>query len=323
MNSLTGIKELITNFPQILQGPSLGLIITRVLELLMDVEHKIRITVVHLLSDIFRELPSHYLIPFYDILNTHVACAMTHRELPIQQDSLKFINVMIEFAPDAVKRKFPTLIKNFIRIISGYKYDHHSKGVFSKNSKRDLEKSKIEMFSKFYQLLEAMYSVPEDIQKSEKNDIEVLSNKCRFELRNHNNLYKRIPDLSSLFKNSQSCQFVSEGQHLNEFQVQISDIMPVLFDIWAEFATTGESDKFTSECQLTEGVAELLEIILEIILLLYEKILAMKSQHLVRLFDSNLSSDDLELQIFKNFCLLFNLFSLFAFYFLVFFINLF
>lgn len=282
LNSLNGIRELITNNPQILGGPSLRNTILKILELLIDIEHKVRKTAINLLNEILSQLPTHYIIPFYDILNVHVSCAMTHREISIQQDSLKFIGIVIEQAPDALKRNFPVLVQNFLRIISGSKFGQHVEIASSKKFKQDIVKSKIESLTKFYELLNAVYSNRKTIDENVNKIIEIKSQENRFDIKSLNTMYKTIPDISSLFKRSKTDNFTSLEEHYNEYQSLVSGIMPLMFDTWTEFGPSEKKDNFTMECLLTESSAQLLYIILQIILLLYEKTTEQNDAQLVR-----------------------------------------
>ncbi|KAK6628643.1 hypothetical protein RUM43_002458 [Polyplax serrata] len=297
LNSLNGIKELITNYSQILMGPSLRIIVTRVMELLIDNEHKLRTTAISFLDDLFNQLPSHFLIPFHDLLNVHVCCAMTHREVSIQQDALKFVDVMIKHAPQAVEKNFPNLVQNFVRILSGYKYGHHLEVKASKKAKGDLEKSKTEVLQRFYKLLRIVYSETNNTDDNSE-EYEVSSKKPRFELRKVDNPYTKIPDLS-LFKVLNMSQNIMGSKASDKHKEEISVIVPILFDIWAEFAPNSKSDEFTSECLLTDSIAQLLQVILQIFHLLYEKAVQHGSGQLESWFVSTYS--DKFFKVMRNF----------------------
>lgn len=278
---MAGLKELIHSRPDVLEGPSFRNIFTKVLALLIDIEKKVRVAAIDLLQDIFRLLPSNSFKPYMNLLNVHLACAMTHREIAIQQDSLVFMGTILNYAPEVIRQNFLSIFQNFIRIINSHKYGHHSQLFFSKKSQKDMETLAIDTFDKFFRFFNVFYGISQVKDDSNLNNFEIESSLYRFDLKSLRRSFTETPDLSSLFKKSMTSSNVIIEVNASELKTQASLIMPVLFDTWKELSPSKEERQNTSESFLTNIQGKLLLNILEIILLIFENIVKLKDSNLV------------------------------------------
>ncbi|KAL0279956.1 UNVERIFIED_CONTAM: hypothetical protein PYX00_001396 [Menopon gallinae] len=295
LNGLNGIKEVLANYPDVLKGPTLKTTVMKVLECMTDTEKKIRTAAVNLLDNIFTQLDQTQISTFHELLNIHLACVMTHRQVEIQKDALKLTDIIIKHAPDAIRKNFKIIITNFIRILSSYKYGAQSEILLTKGSKKDLEENRISIFQRLSKILCVCY--PSQSKECEDKLVINAKDAKDFSKRLFTRHLNKTPDLSEIFR-PQGRMFNKEAfdDFEDDFKLLVSQVMPLLFESWAEFSPRIENNGFFEECVIKDSTAKLLTSILDIIVMLYDRSLCMERDDVKKLFVSSYSN-----QIIKSF----------------------
>lgn len=280
LNGLNGIKEVVVNYPHVLTGPSLKSTVMKVLECMTDLEKKVRTTAVSLMDTIFTHLKETQMVTFHELLNIHLACIMTHRNVEIQKDSLKLTDIIVKHAPDAIRKNFKIIMTNFIRILSSYKYGAQSEILLKKGSKKDLEENRIAILQRLSKILLVCYPSPS--KECEEKLVVSAKNAKGFSKRLFTRHLSKVPDLSEIFR-PQGKMFNKEAfdNFEDDFKFLVSQVMPLLFDSWAEFSPQTASNGFFEECVVKESTAKLLALIIEIIMMLYDRSLNMERDDVV------------------------------------------
>lgn len=279
LNALKGIEELIINFPDVLQGPSLRSILHNALILVCDVESKVRKSVANLLTTLFNCLNEDQIASFHESLNVHLDCAITHIDVKIQRDSLLLLDVIIKYAPEIIKQNHRTIIRNFTRILSAYKYGSQSEILLTKGSKGDLAVSRTQILNRLYEMLMIIYpaSMSNAAQVKEIKASETPS----FSIRTVTKQYREVPNMSIIFNKYHKTSEIN--QEPCDISCLTSGLMPLLFEIWAEFSPVFQNDGFIRECIISESTANLMLVLLQIIELIHDKNLEHEDETLVSL----------------------------------------
>ena len=99
-----------------------GNLLESICPLFVDRDYKVREASMLLFKTVIK-LPGiknkkHILIPFYELINVHLSCAMTHLLEKIQYSSLRLLDLLIENIPDLIIENPLNIFENFIDQIS-------------------------------------------------------------------------------------------------------------------------------------------------------------------------------------------------------------
>ncbi|XP_022307369.2 testis-expressed protein 10 homolog isoform X3 [Crassostrea virginica] len=117
MDAVSGLRELVTTFPEILEK-QLAQVMERVSQLMVDKESVIRSALIKLFQQITPLVGVDKMRPFFPVVSAHVCCAMTHIYEDIQSDSLKILDIFLEYYPSLIMDRSSQIIPNFIEQIS-------------------------------------------------------------------------------------------------------------------------------------------------------------------------------------------------------------
>ena len=120
MNALINIKEICVNNSEFLLA-EIGILLENLCPLFINRDYKIRETSILLFRTIL-SLPNirekNIIMPFYDLIDIHLSCAMTHLIEKIKYSSLKILDILIENLPDFLLLKPYKIFDNFLDQIS-------------------------------------------------------------------------------------------------------------------------------------------------------------------------------------------------------------
>ena len=95
-----------------------SLILSRLLPILTEREGKLRNPAIKILQAIFRT-SGQWLEPLYQVVSVHLCCALSHIEINIQFGALRFLDTLIESAPELVRRHSNQILPNcYLRFLS-------------------------------------------------------------------------------------------------------------------------------------------------------------------------------------------------------------
>ncbi len=118
LNSLKEISNADSNFVMM----EMGSLLENLCPLFIDRDYKVREAAILLFKTVI-SLPNlinkkDIMIPFYELINAHLSCAMTHVVDKIQYSSLKLLDVLIESMPNLIIQNPFNIFENFIDQIS-------------------------------------------------------------------------------------------------------------------------------------------------------------------------------------------------------------
>ncbi|XP_056618084.1 testis-expressed protein 10 homolog [Triplophysa dalaica] len=130
--ALVGLRELLSAHPTLVEQHT-SAILSEVAALFTDKDGTVRAAVVRLLRFVAQCIPVERVAPFFPLLSAHLTCAMTHISESIQEDALRFLDVLLEHFPGLLSQRHNVLLASFLELISQRrmgKKDKSAKGGF-------------------------------------------------------------------------------------------------------------------------------------------------------------------------------------------------
>ncbi|GJQ85922.1 hypothetical protein Trydic_g21773 [Trypoxylus dichotomus] len=129
------LKELILRENGEFLKQNLASILKRVCPLVLDIESKVRSEAIKVIRAILQSSSSVNVTSFFDILSSFLRCAMTHIELNIQEDSLNYLDALLDYVPELIAKDSHKILLNFFTLISKLKNDSKHARTLSENLK--------------------------------------------------------------------------------------------------------------------------------------------------------------------------------------------
>ncbi|XP_077867461.1 testis-expressed protein 10-like [Saccoglossus kowalevskii] len=239
-DSLLGLKDLFVQHPQQISN-HLSNVLEHVSSLFTDSEHDVRRTAIGLLQYIFPHLSANQVSPFFGILNSHLCCAMTHIFEDIRFDSLKVLDLVLQYFPELVTKHSNQLVPNFVNQISKSSGAAKSSRILTVNpsSKLSSQKWRRKVLQRLYQFLKALLE--------SQNKTTSLNNKagqCIVKWDNMKSVHVQVfsapePKSTPIFTlrstsrlgKSTEDEYLSRPEELLGF---IRNLVPILLQIWVE-----------------------------------------------------------------------------------------
>ncbi|XP_044742724.1 testis-expressed protein 10 homolog [Chrysoperla carnea] len=265
--ALIGIRELISAYPTELIEKHLNALLENVTRLTTDIESSVRKQCYKVLPDILSSVPAVKIAPYYNLLISYLCCAMTHIKQNIQEDSLIFMDILIQKTPTLFPNYFIKIFPSFLNLISKVHNESKLDRKLSTtlNSKQTTVKWRTKVLQRLEDLLNAV--VFKDNNRDLLNIKEVYVDKkydksCYnfFALYNYNILQSNVP--LSMFC---TVNTLNHGEDVLLKSVNI--IIPLLFAIWIECKPNDENFQF--ESALSDEALSTLNHILKILKLIW------------------------------------------------------
>ena len=157
------------------------------------------------------------LIPFYNLINVHLSCAMTHSVENIQYTSLKLLDILVENLPDLVRMNAYSVFDNFIAQISNSNLKGNKRQL--KNDPYKLTSTQTWRHNVLSRLYKMLVIVSASFSKNSKNStISEHSQEENIQLDFFNNKTREVSKLSIIpinFDSSRQC-LITLNSNLNE-----------------------------------------------------------------------------------------------------------
>ncbi|KAF0348295.1 Pre-rRNA-processing protein IPI1 [Gigaspora margarita] len=158
-DSIQGLRDFFHKHPSILSR-SLSTIVNPLSRLLVDDDRGVRRSLLAFFTEFFLKVQKFELRPFLPLLIIYTCSAMTHIYDDIRTDSIKFMELWLEIAPDVVVNEFwQRIVPNYIRLLTMDTSINVNSSV-SNIIKNSIDKNqfwpqeiKIEILSSFHKLL--------------------------------------------------------------------------------------------------------------------------------------------------------------------------
>ncbi|KAL1464962.1 hypothetical protein WDU94_004560, partial [Cyamophila willieti] len=122
-DGLSGLFEIVTLNPTSLIKSHFSSILDSVSPLMLDISGNTRKAVVKLLSAMFSQLTEEELSPLFEIIVRYLACAMSHMDPGVREDSLLIIDILLEQCP-LLTANHRSLLPHFLDMISSQTRSH-------------------------------------------------------------------------------------------------------------------------------------------------------------------------------------------------------
>ncbi|KAM3964951.1 testis-expressed protein 10 [Aphomia sociella] len=272
-DALVGLKELAGNHPEVLDQ-NLGPLILGITPLLLNIEKVVRHESLKALHTVLSNINLVKIEPFFDIMSTYLRSAMTHIDGRIQEDSLLFLDLLLQCTPQKVAQDFHKILPNFLDMISKLRVDTKPGRTLTVNLSSQLTTVKWRV-KVLHRLKDYLHKFVEykNVYKKIKPSVQVTHIFDERKL-NHfsltNSIYTSIchvPCFSS--KHSQDTILLDEVEKLKEYT---DTLMPLLFETWLEVCPKSNSERNNMETVISEDAASLLKHILEVLSLIWDLI---------------------------------------------------
>jgi pre-rRNA-processing protein IPI1 len=120
MDAISSIKEIFNSNFEFVSG-EIGILLENACPLFINRDYKIREASIVLFKTILttpKIKDKTIFIPFYELIDVHLSCAMTHLVEKIKYSSLKLLDILIEHLPDFLIAKPYKIFENFLDQIS-------------------------------------------------------------------------------------------------------------------------------------------------------------------------------------------------------------
>ncbi|KAJ1768840.1 rRNA processing protein [Coemansia sp. RSA 1813] len=114
--ALTGMADLLSLHPQLV-STELGPIIEGTVRLIVDNEPVVRKNLLQLYGKFLRQVSTRDLVPFVQLLVVFTCSAMSHILEDIRADAVKFLDLLVEIAPESVTQFSSRVLPNFYSLL--------------------------------------------------------------------------------------------------------------------------------------------------------------------------------------------------------------
>ncbi|KAF3421246.1 hypothetical protein E2986_05235 [Frieseomelitta varia] len=276
------LKEILSEHSFKLLSSQFGPLLQGVCALSLDKEKDIRRNSLKVLSLILGPISNDQLNPYSDVLISYLRCSMTHIDPYIKEDSLLFLDVLVQNCSNILAKNSYKVLPNFLDMISKL-HTEIKPGrllVTTLNSKNTNIKWRIQVLER----LATMFSSMVTYFKSQES-ISYSDESAKFITVNKNIRY--IPTYTNI--NFQNCEIdfekindveknnIDNTSDADEFVKYIELLMPLIFDSWVEVCPDKKNaDNFvvfisTETLELLKSIITIIQLIIECIDILHTK----------------------------------------------------
>ncbi|XP_072748288.1 testis-expressed protein 10 [Anoplolepis gracilipes] len=277
--SLRQLKDILLRYsPKILHS-QLSSLLRGVAALSLDKEKEVRRDSFHALNLILSPISNEQLTPYREILISYLSCAMTHIDSHIKEDSLLFLDVLVESCGSVLAKDSYKILPNFLGMICRL----HSEIKPGRQLTTTLN-SKSTNIKWRIKVLKRLANVFTSIVNYEKLSTSVRSSTSSTMVIEAKRYTKYVPiynDNSTEIckidfdKDLSSEKNFEETLSKEEFVKYVNLLMPLMFDIWLEVYPDEKIENYTETiisseaAALLKNIIEILESIIEYIDMLY------------------------------------------------------
>lgn len=197
-----------------------------------DLDSDVRIALLNLLDFILTTTTPNEVEPYFLLLVNHLNCAMTHINEDVQLSSLKFLDVLIKYAPENMQVNYRLVLDNLLGLIVSYSKDSQSKAKVTvvADGKFASRSSKNKVLQQVYHVLNILYGEDTPNQGVFENHSTVAF-PCP-----HIAVFDNCAQLPSLSRFNFSVNPTSNSAPSTNISLQslMETIIPALLQLWIE-----------------------------------------------------------------------------------------
>lgn len=269
------LKDILLQHPLEILSSQLSPLLQGISALSLDKERNIRKDSLKVLNFILSPISNEQLAPFCDILISYLRCAMTHIDPNIKEDSLLFLDVLVQNCSSILAKSSDKVLPNFLDMISRM-HTETKPGrqlTITLNSKNTSVKWRIKVLERLSNMLGSVINY----KKLEKAQHYTSVTKVIHvtEETKYIPLHRQISDEDYKIKFDDFVNFENNTKEksvdADELIKYISVLMPLMFDSWIEVCPEEKITK-VSEMIISNEASYLLKHIVVIIQLIIEYI---------------------------------------------------
>lgn len=232
----------------------------------LDKVKDVRASSYRALDFILRHISSQHLIPLCQVLTSYLSCAMTHIDPCVKEDSLLFLDVLVQNCDSVLARESYKILPNFLSMICRLHNEIRpgTRLTTTLNSKSTNVKWRIKVLERLANMFISIVNYNKFYVNTQSNELPISRVKkyARY-IPIYSNDYKIFEinldkDLSSIG----SC--MKEPLPIKEFMKYVGLLMPLMSDIWLEVCPDGKVESYT-EITISNEAAALLKNIVVIV----------------------------------------------------------
>lgn len=267
--TLRQLKDILLRYPPKVLLSQLNSLLRGVAALSLDREKDVRRDSLHALNLILGPISNEQITPYCNILISYLSCAMTHIDSRIKEDSLLFLDVLMENCGSVLAKDSHKILPNFLGMICRL----HSEIKPGRQLTTTLN-SKSTNIKWTIKVMKRMANVFTSVINYEKHCTNVHLNAPLTMLLESKRYTKYVPIYSS--SPAQICKidldkdlsseksYTEETFSVEEFIKYVDLLMPLIFDIWFEVYPNERIENYT-ETIISSEAAMLLKSIIEIL----------------------------------------------------------
>ncbi|XP_011496792.1 PREDICTED: testis-expressed sequence 10 protein homolog [Ceratosolen solmsi marchali] len=234
-NAIRELKEIVSQHTVDILNVQLSELLKGISALILDKEKAIRRESLKALNLILNAVSKDQLIPFCNILISYLTCAMTHINQNIMEDSLLFLDILIQYCSNFLASNGHKILLYFLDMISKLQIQAQpGRQLITKlNSKNTSIKWRIKVLNSLQHFMLSIVNNRKCIQKS----LPIYSSKVHYV---KDNDFFPIYSSNSLQTCSINFEDIRTYKKLNRFvdldslQNYIDSLMPLMLDSWLE-----------------------------------------------------------------------------------------
>lgn len=284
--AIRDLKEILSDHSIEVLNVQLNVLIKGIAALVLDKEKAVRRESLKALNLILSPISKEQLIPFCNVLISYLTCAMTHIDQNIMEDSLLFLDILIQHCYNFLANESHKILLYFLDMIS--KLHSQSKPgrqlTTNLNSKNTNIKWRIKVLNSLHLFLLAIVQN----KKNSANNCSLQSSKVYHvtEGNDYFPIYSPIHLQADLLqiKSSYPGDKINKQLELETLQNYIKSLMPLMFDSWIEVCPKKVSPE--AKLSISDEAASLLKCITSIIQSIIELLELLESEKETLLFRS-------------------------------------
>ncbi|OXU28243.1 hypothetical protein TSAR_010769 [Trichomalopsis sarcophagae] len=265
-DAIRELKDILSQHAADVLNVQLNELLKGIAGLVLDKEKAIRREALKALNLVLSPVSKDQLLPFCNILISYLTCAMTHIDHNIMEDSLLFLDILIQHCNSFLADNSQKILLYFLDMISKLRSQAQPGRQLTTNlnSKSTSMKWRIKVLNSLQQFLLAIVQN----KKNAKANTTVFSSKV-YQVQDKNGYYPIYTPISLQtcpinVTTTHSYSKINKSLDLEALQNYIDLLMPLMFDSWIEVSPKSQNSSYV-QLPISEEAACLLRCITSII----------------------------------------------------------
>lgn len=288
-DALRQLKDILLRNPPKSLHSRINSLLHSIAALSLDKEKDIRTSCFHTLNFILGLISKEQLTPLCEILISYLSCAMTHIDPRVKEDSLLFLDVLVQNCSSALAKDCQKILPNFLGMICNLRNEIRpgARLTTSLNSKSTDVKWRIKVLKRLANMFVSILNYRKLCRDAQSNvPLIVRTKRYTRYIPIYSDDVPRFCQVNLDEDVSLMCNRTKEILPIEEFVEYVGLLMPLMSDIWLEVCPDEKVENYT-EITISSEAAALLKSIVIII------------QSIMEYIDT-LDRDDRSVRLVKN-----------------------